>query len=56
MGIRYTQVVLCDIITKTTEVALEMFTSDRAYPRKFEDLLEWFGTEEDCVEYIAKVK
>lgn len=26
------------------------------YPEKFEDFLEWFGTEEDCVKYIAKLK
>ena len=33
-----------------------MLASDRAYPEKFEDLLEWFGTEEDCVDYIAKIR
>ena len=26
------------------------------YPEKFEDFLEWFGTEEDCVDYIVKLK
>jgi len=33
-----------------------MSTSDMEYPEKYEDFLEWFGTEEDCVNYIAKLK
>jgi transposase-like protein/Zn ribbon nucleic-acid-binding protein len=26
------------------------------YPEKFEDFLEWFGTEKDCIDYIAKIR
>jgi len=26
------------------------------YPLRFEDFLDWFGTEKECVEYIAKLR
>ena len=33
-----------------------MNKSLEVYPEKFEDFLDWFGTEEQCVEYIAMIK
>jgi len=33
-----------------------MIKTDSDYPEKFEDFLEWFATEEDCVEYIVRLR
>ena len=33
-----------------------MTEADEYFPEKYEDFLEWFGTEEDCASYIAKIK
>jgi hypothetical protein len=31
-------------------------TENIAYPRTFEEFLEWFSTEEDCVQYLAAIR
>ena len=32
------------------------FTKQHPYPEDFEEFLDWFQTERDCVEYLAWIR